>query len=147
MIRNVLFSVLLAFMPLAAQAADTAKEAAPARAFFKNLKDGETVESPVKVVFGVSGMKIAPAGTSEPNTGHFHLLIDTTLTDKHEKIVIRNDTQHLHFGKGQTETTVDLEPGKHTLQLVMGDGQHMLHNPPVMSDVITVTVKARHMEK
>ncbi len=119
-----------------AQAADT-----PAKAYFVNLKNGETVSNPIKIAFGISGMKIAPAGTNEPNTGHFHLLIDTQLSAEEKKFAIVKDDQHQHFGKGQTETTLTLTPGKHTLQLVMGDGNHMLQNPPVMSDIITITVK------
>ena len=126
----------LPLLPHAAQAADT-----PAKAYFVNLKDGDTVSNPIKIAFGISGMKVAPAGTTEPNTGHFHLLVDTTLTKEEMQYAIPKDDQHQHFGKGQTETTLTLTPGKHTLQLVMGDGMHMLHKPPVMSDVITITVK------
>jgi len=163
-LSSVLFSALLAFIcpPLAAQAADapaktTKTQKAPAvqapdrqaaqaamaraRASIVSPKDGDTVTNPVKVVFSITGMNIALAGSSEPNTGHFHLLIDTQLTDKQKKSAIPNDKQHLHFGKGESETTLNLKPGKHTLQVVMGDGKHMLHNPPVMSDVITITVK------
>ena len=113
----------------------------PAKAYFTNLKDGDTVSDPIKITFGLSGMKVAPAGTYEPNTGHFHLLIDTQLSAEEKNFAITKDDQHQHFGKGQTETTLTLTPGKHTLQLVMGDGNHMLQNPPVMSDIITITVK------
>lgn len=110
-------------------------------AFFKNVKDGDTVTSPVTVKFGISGMKIAPAGDMTAGTGHFHLLVDTALTEEQKRGPIPKDDQHLHFGKGQTETTLELKPGKHTLQIVMGDGAHMLHNPSVMSDMITVIAK------
>lgn len=110
-------------------------------AFFVDLKDGDTVTSPIKVKFGVTGLEIAPAGTEKPNTGHFHLLIDTELTEEEKKFAIPTDDQHIHYGKGQTEAEMTLSPGKHTLQIVMGDGGHMLHNPPIMSDKITVTVK------
>lgn len=113
----------------------------PAKAYFTSLKDGDTVSDPIKVTFGLSGMKVAPAGTYEPNTGHFHLLIDTQLSSEEMKLPIASDGQHMHFGKAQTETSLTLSPGKHTLQLVMGDGNHMLTKPPVMSDIITVTVK------
>ena len=130
----------LAFL-LAVPTVHAKEDASPAKAFFVNLKDGDTVSSPVKVVFGVRGMKVAPAGTYKPNTGHFHVLIDTQLTKDEMQYAIPKDDQHLHFGKGQKETTLTLTPGKHTLQLVMGDGNHMLHHPPVMSNVITVTVK------
>jgi hypothetical protein len=143
MIRTMLIIALITLfcVPFAAHADDAPKNDAVPHAFFVNLKNGDTVTSPVTVKFGLTGMDIAPAGTNKPNTGHFHLLIDTTLTDEQKKGPIPKDDQHLHFGKGQTETTVTLTPGKHTLQIVMGDGSHMLHNPPVMSDVITVTVK------
>ena len=136
---------LLSFVALAAlslpmlQIAQAAN--APAKAYFVNLKNGDTVNNPVTVKFGISGMKIAPAGTNEPNTGHFHLLIDTKLTQEEMQYAIPKDDQHQHFGKGQTETTITLTPGKHTLQLVMGDGEHMLHKPPVMSDTISINVK------
>ena len=82
---------------------------------------------------------MAPAGAEKANTGHHHLLIDTTLADP--KAAIPMDDAHRHFGLGQTETTITLPPGKHTLQLVLGDYQHIPHNPIVASDVITVTVK------
>jgi len=144
MIRNIIFAAALALLctPFAAHAADAPATApAAAHAFFVNIKNGDTVTSPVNIKFGITGMEIAPAGTNKPGTGHFHLLIDTTLTAEQQKLPIPKDDQHLHFGKGQTEATVTLKPGKHTLQIVMGDGNHMLHNPPVMSDIITVTVK------
>lgn len=133
---SALFVLLLA--PLFVHAADIP---AMPHAFFVNLKDGDTVTSPVKISFGITGMEIAPAGTAKPNTGHFHLLIDTELTAEQKKFAIPKDDQHLHFGKGQTEASIDLKPDRHTLQIVMGDGNHMLHTPPVMSDKITILVK------
>jgi hypothetical protein len=108
---------------------------------FVDLKDGDTVTSPVTVHFGISGMTIAPAGTETPGTGHHHLLIDAKLTGDELKQPIAMDEHHLHFGKGQTEATVTLSPGKHTLQLVLGDWSHVPHEPPVMSAPITITVK------
>ncbi|MEZ0225024.1 MAG: DUF4399 domain-containing protein [Alphaproteobacteria bacterium] len=126
----------------AAPAAEAEAVPAPApAAFFIDLKDGDTVASPLKVKFGVNSLEIAPAGTDKPNTGHYHLLIDTELTDEEKKFAIPADDKHIHYGKGQTEAEITLSSGKHTLQIVMGDGGHMLHNPPVMSDKITVTVK------
>jgi hypothetical protein len=138
-----------ALTPLAALAADdsdkiAAEKAVPVMkpmAYFENLRDGDTVSSPFTVKFGVSGMEIAPAGTETAGTGHFHLLIDTELSAEEQKFAIPTDDKHLHFGKGQKETEVTLPAGQHTLQIVMGDGAHMLHTPPVMSDKITVTVK------
>jgi hypothetical protein len=114
---------------------------AGAAVYFINLKDGETVTSPFKVQFGLSGMGIAPVGVQNERTGHHHLLIDTKLSDEELKRPIAADAKHVHFGGGQTETTVTLPPGSHTLQLVLGDWSHIPHNPPVMSPVITVTVK------
>lgn len=103
--------------------------------------DGETVTSPFKVQFGLTGMGVAPAGVEKPNTGHHHLLIDTTLSPEQLKQPIPNDANHLHFGGGQTETMVTLPPGEHKLQLVLGDSSHVPFNPPLTSPVITVTVK------
>jgi len=110
-----------------------------AAVFIITPTDGATVTSPVTVKFGISGMTVAPAGTFADNTGHHHLLIDTKLDNLDQPIP--SDAHHLHFGKGQTETTIELEPGRHTLQLVLGDGNHRPHNPPVMSDIVTITVK------
>jgi hypothetical protein len=119
-----------------------AQTASPAGAsvYFINLKDGDAVTSPFRVQFGLTGMGIAPAGVEKPNTGHHHLFIDTTLSDDQLKTPIPSDAQHLHFGGGQTEATVTLPPGTHTLQLVLGDWSHVPHVPPVASQVIKVTV-------
>jgi hypothetical protein len=120
-----------------------AETAAPPNAmvYFISPKDGDTVTSPFKVQFGLTGMGVAPAGVEKPNTGHHHLLIDGGLTPEELKQPIPSDPKHLHFGGGQTETMVTLPPGQHTLQLVLGDWTHVPFNPPVMSSVITVTVK------
>lgn len=118
-----------------------------AAVYFVNLEDGATVEGPVKVVFGLSGMGIAPAGTEAENTGHHHLLINRPpFGDGPEdaemlEYGIYADDNHVHFGKGQTETTVELPPGEHTLQLLLGDLNHAPHDKPVMSDVISITVE------
>lgn len=112
---------------------------AGARVYIVSPASGATVKSPFKVVFGLTGMGIAPAGTQFENTGHHHLLIDTDLP-KDMTLPLPADAQHVHFGKGQTETTVTLPPGKHTLQLVLGDHLHIPFNPPVVSEKITVTV-------
>jgi len=102
-------------------------------------KDGETVTSPVKVVFGISGMSLAPAGEKNDMAGHHHLLIDTTLADP--AVPIPADAQHVHFGKAQTEASVELAPGQHTLQLVLGDYLHIPFDPVIESQKITITVK------
>jgi hypothetical protein len=102
--------------------------------------NGEVIHSThFKVWFGVRYFGVAPAGTNKPNTGHHHLLIDTDLPPIDQPIP--NDKNHLHFGLGQTEAYIDLPPGTHTLQLLMGDGDHIPHDPPVMSKKITIYVR------
>ncbi len=134
---------LLAALTLAGASPALAETPSPpgAKVYFINLKDGETVTSPFLVQFGLAGMGVAPAGVEKPNTGHHHLLIDATLSGDHLKEPIPMDATHKHFGGGQTEAMVTLPPGQHTLQLVLGDWSHVPHVPPVMSPVITVTVK------
>ena len=141
LMRQLLLALAL-LLPVASlvTAGETAAPA-DAKVYFVNIKDGDTVTSPVKIQFGLSGMGIAPAGTEVPNTGHHHLLIDTTLEGEALNEPIPMDQHHLHFGKGQTETMVTLPPGKHKLQIVMGDAKHELHKAPVMSAPIIVTVK------
>ena len=115
--------------------------------YFVNLSDGDTVSGPVKVIFGLSGMGVAPAGVEKENTGHHHLLIDRAPIGEGEdgaeefEYGILADENNIHYGKGQTETVLDLAPGTHTLQLVLGDALHVPHNPPIFSDRITITVK------
>lgn len=101
--------------------------------------DGATVSSPVSVHFAIEGMTLAPAGTNEPDSGHHHLLIDTGLPPLDQPIPA--DEHHLHFGKAQTEAVVELAPGTHTLQLLLGDARHVPHDPPVASEPITITVE------
>lgn len=110
----------------------------PAKVYIVAPADGATVGNPVKVVFGLSGMGVAPAGTKQDKTGHHHLLIDTDLPNL--KAAIPKDDKHVHFGGGQTETTVTLPAGKHTLQLLLGDFAHVPHDPPVKSEKITIKV-------
>ena len=114
--------------------------AAPsAKVFIISPKDGAEVSSPFEVVFGLQGMGIAPAGINFPNTGHHHLLIDLDeLPDL--KSGIPADAQHLHFGKGQTQTIIELDPGEHTLQLLLGDWMHVPHETPVVSEKINILV-------
>ena len=100
--------------------------------------DGETVKSPVTVRFGLRGMGIAPAGIDKPNTGHHHLIIDVDLPPADENIPM--DENHIHFGGGQTEASIELTPGTHTLQLLLGDMNHIPHYPVVSSRKITITV-------
>ena len=115
-------------------------QAAPgSKVFIISPKNGETVSSPVKVKFGVSGIAVEPAGAVRNNAGHHHLIVDMGLKDL--TLPIPTDEHHLHFGKGQTEASVKLPPGQHTLQLVLADGIHIPHNPPVMSSLVVITVK------
>jgi hypothetical protein len=103
--------------------------------------DNETVHTThIRVWFGTRNFGVAPAGTTKTNTGHHHLLIDAPLPPLDQPIP--NDKNHLHFGLGQTEAVIDLPPGTHTLQLLMGDADHIPHDPPVMSKKITIHVRA-----
>ncbi|MEP2027376.1 MAG: DUF4399 domain-containing protein [Paracoccaceae bacterium] len=118
-----------------------------AKVYFANLQDGATVSSPITIIFGLSGMGVAPAGTEKDNTGHHHLLIDRPPMgqgeDGADELIygIPSDEHHMHFGGGQTEVTLELTPGSHTLQLVLGDLGHVAHATPIMSEVITITVE------
>lgn len=107
--------------------------------YFISPQDGETVTSPVTVRFGLRGMGVAPAGVEKAGTGHHHLLVD--VTELPTGAPIPADDHHKHFGAGQTETTLELAPGRHTLQLLLGDYAHVPHDPPVVSKRITITVK------
>ena len=129
---------LLSALVLIASARADGSGPAP-EAYIVSPADGATVRSPVKVVFGLRGYGVAPAGVEFPNTGHHHLLIDTGLPNLSEPIPA--DDKHRHFGKGQTETVLELAPGEHTLQLLLGDHLHRPHSPPVTSPVITITVR------
>ncbi len=122
-------------------AADLPRTAAPegAAVYIIMPAHGEVVTSPVRVVFGLKNMGIAPAGVQREASGHHHLLIDTDLPDL--DLPIPASARHLHFGKGQTETTIELPPGEHTLQLLLGDALHIPHQPPVMSKPISIVVR------
>ena len=139
-VRGLLVLAAFAALGMSPVAAQT-PSLAGAKVYIVNLKDGAEVTSPFLVQFGLSGMGVAPAGVEKPNTGHHHLLIDTKLTAEQMKEPIPADDTHKHFGGGQTEATVTLPPGKHTLQLVLADWTHIPHTPPVMSEPITITVK------
>lgn len=110
-----------------------------AEVYFINLKDGSTVKSPVLVQFGLKGMGVAPAGTAKENTGHHHILVD--VENPNLEMPIPTDDNHKHFGAGQTETSLELKPGKHTLQLVLADLSHFPHKPAIISKKIHITVK------
>ena len=118
-----------------------------AAVYFIGLADGDTVSSPVTIRFGLAGMGVAPAGAEIDNTGHHHLLIDRPPLGQGEDgadefiYSLPQDEHHLHFGGGQTEASLALSLGPHTLQLALGDWSHVPHDPPVVSRVITVTVE------
>ncbi|SIS84757.1 protein of unknown function [Roseivivax lentus] len=137
------FSLLAA--PVIAQEATPAPEGA--ELYFISLEDGATVSSPVTVRFGLSGMGVAPAGTEREATGHHHVLVNRAPfgeaegDDEAMMNGLPADDNHRHFGGGQTQTTLELAPGAHTLQLVLGDAMHRPHDPVVASDQITITVE------
>lgn len=112
---------------------------AGARAYFISPSNGDTVQSPVLVRFGLSGMGIAPAGVKFPNTGHHHLIVDAPLPPLGQPIPA--DRQHIHYGAGLTESQLELPRGRHTLQLLLGDEKHVPLDPSVVSDPITITVE------
>jgi len=110
-----------------------------AKAYIVSPTHGQVVTSPVTVVFGLTGAGVAPAGVNKENTGHHHLIINAATPDMSKSI--GKDDKHKHFGGGQTQTSIDLPPGKHTLQLVLGDAAHVPHNPPVVSKTIEIIVQ------
>jgi len=132
-------SIALTFAGLATADVKRTPSPAGAEVYIIAPKDGATVSSPVTVKFGLKGMGVAPAGTAMENTGHHHLIIDADLPPMDAPVPA--DANHVHFGKGQTETTVELKPGKHTLQLLLADQSHIPHDPPIVSKKITITVK------
>ena len=126
-----IFSIISAFFA-------TFSISANPKVYFINLEDGDRLESPFLIQFGLSGMGIAPAGTDRSNTGHHHLLINVDDIDLSKPIP--SSSNHIHFGGGQTESLVDLMPGDYSMQLVLGDMTHTPHNPPIISQRINITV-------
>lgn len=144
----ILPGLLLALPLTAADDEKPKRQASPqgAKAYIVSPKDGATVKGKFKVIFGLEGMGICPAGiTAEgipiPDTGHHHLLVDTPKLPPMDMILPIELPNVLHFGKGQSETTLTLSPGKHTLQMVFADYAHVPHEPPVLSGKITITVE------
>ena len=125
-----ILSIIFFFLPLIIYS--------EAKVYFINLEDGDRLQSPFLVQFGLSGKGIAPAGIDVQNTGHHHLLINVDAIDYYSPIP--SSSQHLHFGLGQTETELNLPAGKYQLQLILGDKYHVPHQPPVISNKIQVTV-------
>ncbi|MES2259729.1 MAG: DUF4399 domain-containing protein [Pseudomonadota bacterium] len=138
--RHVFAAVALG-AALSSGSACAASAAANAYCYIGWPTDGQVVAAgkPFRVWFGLRNMGVAPKGIVFSNTGHHHLLIDTELPPANEPIP--NDRNHLHFGAGETETMLELPPGKHTLQLLMGDENHVPHTPPIHSKKITITVR------
>lgn len=116
-------------------------ESAPgAMSYIISPANGEVVSSPFKVRFGLVGMGVAPAGVDYPDSGHHHIYINRAPGDMSVPLP-SGDSDLLHFGGGQTETTLTLEPGEYTLQMILGDQDHVPHDPPVLSAPVTITVK------
>jgi hypothetical protein len=130
----------LSLVCMGAMAAERTPSPAGAEVYIVSPRDGATVKGPVTVVFGLKGMGIAPAGIKFDNAGHHHLLIDSDAPADLAQPLPANE-KSVHFGKGQTETTLILPPGKHTLQLVLGDALHVPHAPAVISKKITIVVE------
>lgn len=145
--KTAILAVLFALSAAGAALAQGAPSKPGTRVYFANLADGAAVSSPVKIIFGLSGMGVAPSGVEKEGTGHHHLLVDRPPMgqgeDGEEELLyaVPTDDNHLHFGGGQTEAVVELAPGAHMLQLVLGDHNHVPHTPPVLSEVITITVE------
>jgi hypothetical protein len=137
----ILAAVAAAALVVPTAIAFQSKSPGGAQTYFISPKNGDTVGTTFTVQFGLKGMGVAPAGIEKENTGHHHLVINAKLAGNALKEPIPADKSHVHFGAGQTEATVTLPAGTHTLQMVLGDHNHIPHDPPVMSDVITITVK------
>ncbi len=141
MLKYLTIVATLGFVGASAAHAQDFRSPAPANAkvYFIEPKDGAEFSGPVTVKMGLVGMGVAPAGVEKKDTGHHHILVNQKLADPMGPLPA--DDKHRHFGAGQTETALTLAPGKHTLQLILGDHNHIPHNPLVASDVITITVK------
>ncbi|MCJ7590228.1 MAG: DUF4399 domain-containing protein [Woeseiaceae bacterium] len=110
-----------------------------ASVFFITPANGATVTNPIQIEFGIEGMDVVKAGDNQPNSGHHHLLIDTDIPNL--GLPIPADERHVHFGDGRTATEIVLPPGEHTLQMLLGDHLHIPHEPPLVSEAITITVE------
>ena len=132
---------LLCLLPVGLAIAEGTRSADDAIVYIGWPTNGKVIPKgrPFRVWFGLRNMGVAPKGVQFPNSGHHHLLIDTALPPFDQEIP--SDRQHLHFGAGETETMLDLPPGRHTLQLLMGDDHHVPHSHPVYSKQIAITVR------
>jgi len=138
---NRVFLVLGIMLAALAAAQERTAPAANAEVYFISPSDGAVVQGPVTVRFGLKGMGVAPAGVKFDNTGHHHLLVDTEWSELKLDAPLPATDKILHFGKGQTETTLTLGPGRHTLEIVLADYLHNSFDPPLHSKKITITVK------
>lgn len=137
--RSILCFLVASIFAVVANADDFSTPSVPGtELYFISPADGAEIKGPVHVQFGLRGMGVAPAGTEKEGTGHHHLLVNVPLPPLDENIIA--DDNHIHFGGGQTETTITLPPGQHTLQLLLGDLNHLPHKPAVFSRQITITV-------
>ena len=139
--NRLILAMGIALISATALAQERAPPAANAEVYIIAPQNGATVHGPVTVRFGLKGMGIAPAGVKFDNTGHHHLLVDTDSSELKLDAPLPATDKVVHFGKGQTETTLTLPPGKHTLELVLADYLHMSFNPPLQSKKITITVE------
>ncbi len=126
--------------PVQSEEIERSESSENASAHIIEPQNNQVLSSPVKVVFGLRNMGVAPAGVYYPNTGHHHLLINKKVKNMSVPLP-SGEPNVLHFGGGQTEAFIDLSPGKYTLQLLMGDLNHVPHNPPVQSEVISISVE------
>ena len=131
LLQSVIASLVFSTLVCGSTLGGPTHSAGGAELYFVDLKDGATIPTKVVIRFGLRGMGIAPAGEDRENTGHHHLLIDAELPSLEQPIP--NDANHLHFDAGETEAEITLAPGTHTLQLLLGDKDHIAHNPPVIS--------------
>lgn len=134
-----ILAVISVSLPVPGLSQDRTPAPEGAHAYIISPQDGATVSSPVQVIFGLEGMGVAPAGVEKEKTGHHHLIIDADLPAPDEPVP--SDANYRHFGGGQTETMIELEPGNHTLQMILGDHNHVPHEPPIVSKKITITVQ------
>jgi hypothetical protein len=137
-ILSLLTALCLSTSMVFAEGVPVSKSPEGAKVYIISPTDGETVGTEVLVKFGLSGMGVAPAGTDKENTGHHHLIIDGEKLPDLDKPM---GSDVMHFGGGQTEKLIKLEKGKHTLQMILGNYMHVPHNPPVVSEKITINVE------
>ncbi|GAA0297823.1 DUF4399 domain-containing protein [Rhodovulum strictum] len=130
-----------AVLALPAMAQDRTPAPEGARVYIIAPEDGATLSNPVTIRFGLEGMGVAPAGVDQAGTGHHHLMINVPQEGFDFSAAVPADENHIHFGGGQTQVTLDLPAGTHSLWLLLGDAAHLPHEPPILSDPVSVTVE------